>query len=144
MLFRSTKAWTVIQKSRVYQRMNVTGKKVFYGFKKTRHITRKTRDAVFAFPGRMLDSIKTGIVKPALIFIGVIVFFQLAIAAIFGGLGGNSAVGVAVIDTPEHFNNPNYTRPEEMGFQQRYEQAQTKFQSQIDGIIGGYAKTLNK
>ncbi len=141
---KSTKAWTVIQKSRVYQRMNVTGKKVFYGFKKTRHITRKTRDAVFGFPGRMLDSIKTGIVKPALIFIGVIVFFQLAIAAIFGGLGGNSAVGVAVIDTPEHFNNPNYTRPEEMGFQQRYEQAQTKFQSQIDGIIGGYAKTLNK
>lgn len=92
----------------------------------------------------MLDSIKAGILKPALIFIGVIVFFQLVIAAIFGGLGGNSAVGVAVVDTPEHFNNLNYTSPEEMGFQQRYEQAQTKFQSQIDGIIGGYAKTLNK
>ena len=141
---KSTKAWTVIHKSRVYQRMNVTRKKALYGFKKTRHITRKTRDTVFAFPGRMMDSIKTGILKPALIFIGVIVFFQLAIAAIFGGLGGNSAVGVAVIDTPEHFNNPNYTSLEEMGFQQRYEQAQTKFQSQIDGIIGGYAKTLNK
>lgn len=141
---KSTKAWTVIQKSRVYQGMEATGKKAFYSFKKTLHITRKTRNAVFAFPGRMVDSIKAGIVKPALIFIGVIVFFQLAIAAIFGGLGGNSAVGVAVIDTPEHFNNPNYTSPEEMGFQQRYEQAQTKFQSQIDGIISGYAKTLNK
>lgn len=124
--------------------MNVTRKKALYGIKKTSRITRKTRDAVFAFPGRMLDSIKAGILKPALIFIGVIVFFQLVIAAIFGGLGGNSAVGVAVVDTPEHFNNLNYTSPEEMGFQQRYEQAQTKFQSQIDGIIGGYAKTLNK
>lgn len=141
---KSTRTWTVIQKSRIYQGMNVTGKKVLYGVKKTRCITRKKRDAVFAFPGRMMDFIKAGIVKPALIFIGIIVFFQLAIAAIFGGLGGNSAVGVAVIDTPEYFNNPNYTNPEEMGFQQRYEQAQTKFQSQIDGIIGGYAKTLNK
>lgn len=141
---KSTKAWTVIHKSCVYQGVKIAGKKAFYGFKKTRHITRKTGDTVFAFPGRTMDFIKTGILKPALIFIGVVVFFQLAVAAIFGGLGGNSAVGVAVIDTPEHFNNPNYTNPEEMGFQQRYEQAQAKFQSQIDGIIGGYAKTLNK
>ncbi len=141
---KSTKAWTVIHKSRVYQGVKIAGKKALYGFKKTRYLTRKAGDAVFAFPGRTMDSIKTGILKPALIFIGVVVFFQLAVAAIFGGLGGNSAVGVAVIDTPEHFNNPNYTSPEEMGFQQRYEQAQANFQSQIDGIIGGYAKTLNK
>lgn len=141
---KSTKAWSVIHKSRVYQAMKVTGKKAAYGFKKTGHITRKTTDTFWGLSGRMIDSIKTWIVKPACSFVGLVVFFQLAIAAIFGGLGGSSAVGVVVIDTPEHFNNPNYTSPEEMGFQQRYEQAQTRFQAQIDGIIGGYAKTLNK
>lgn len=141
---KSTKAWSVIHKSRIYQTMKVTGKKAVYGFKKTGHITRKTTDTFWGVSGRMIDSIKTWMVKPACVFVGLVVFFQLAVAAIFGGLSGNSAVGVAVIDTPEHFNNPNYTSPEEMGFQQRYEQAQTKFQSQIDGIIGGYAKTLNK
>ncbi|MCC4906682.1 hypothetical protein LMG01_25120, partial [Salmonella enterica subsp. enterica serovar Typhimurium] len=66
------------------------------------------------------------------------------LAAAFGGMGGASVVTVTVFDTPEHFNNPDYITPEEMGFQQRYEQAQVRFQSQIDGIIHGYAKTLNK
>ena len=141
---KSTKAGMFIGKSHSYQKMKVAGKKVFHGVKKTSHITRKAANTMFALPGRMVDSIKTWMVKPAVLFIGFVVFFQLAIAAIFGGLGGNSAVSVTVLDSPQHFNHPNFTSPEEMGFQQRYEQAQAKFQAQIDGIIGGYAKTLNK
>lgn len=66
----------------------------------------------------MIDLINTWIVKLACIFWGLVVFFRFVFAAIFGGLGGSAAVGVAVVDMLENFNNPNYTSLEEMGFQQ--------------------------
>lgn len=143
-LLRSTKAGTAIARSPVYRGIKAAGKKTFHGFCQAKHIAYATTDVIFRSSGAAFDSVKQWLLKPAAIFIGLIVFLQLILAAVFGGMGGASVVTVTVFDTPEHFNNPNYTTPEEMGFQQRYEQAQVKFQSWIDGIINGYAKTLNK
>ena len=142
--WRSTKTGKAITQSRVYRGIKAAGRKTFHGFRQAGHIVRTTSDAFFRSSGAAFDSVKQWLIKPAAIFIGFIVFLQLILAAVFGGMGGASVVTVTVFDTPEHFNNPDYTIPEEMGFQQRYEQAQVRFQSQIDGIINGYAKTLNK
>ncbi len=143
-LLRSTKAGAAITQSPVYRGIKAAGKKTFHGFRQAKHIAHATTDVIFRSSGAAFDSVKQWLIKPVAIFIGLIVFLQLILAAVFGGMGGASVVTVTVFDTPEHFNNPDYTTPEEMGFQQRYEQAQIKFQSQIDGIINGYAKTLNK
>lgn len=143
-LLRSTKAGTAITKSPAYRGIKSAGRKTFHGFRQAKHIARTVTDTVFRSSGAVFDSAKQWLIKPVAIFIGLIVFLQLILAAVFGGMGGASVVTVTVFDTPEHFNNPDYTTPEEMGFQQRYEQAQVRFQSQIDGIINGYAKTLNK
>lgn len=143
-LLRSTKAGAAIAQSPVYRGIKVAGKKTFHGFRQAKHIAYATTDVIFRSSGAAFDSVKQWMLKPAAIFIGLIVFLQLILAAAFGGMGGASVVTVTVFDTPEHFNNPDYITPEEMGFQQRYEQAQVRFQSQIDGIIHGYAKTLNK
>lgn len=143
-LLRSTKVGTAITQSPVYRGIKAAGKKTFHGFRQAKHIAHATTDVIFHSSGAAFDSVKQWLLKPAAIFIGLIVFLQLILAVAFGGMGGASVVTVTVFDTPEHFNNPDYSTPEEMGFQQRYEQAQVKFQSQIDGIINGYAKTLNK
>lgn len=143
-LLRSTKVGTAITKSSAYRGIKAAGRKTFHGFRQAKHIAHTTTDAIFRSSGAAFDSVKKCLIKPAAIFIGLIVFLQLILAAVFGGMGGASVVTVTIFDTPEHFNNPDYTTPEEMGFQQRYEQAQVKFQAQIDGIINGYAKTLNK
>lgn len=111
-------------------------------------VVRRMADSVGAVPFRFLGTIddiaKQWVLRPAAILIGGVFFIQLTIVSIFGGMGGSLAAGVIVLDTKEHFNNPDFKTPEEMGFQQRYEQSQAEFQAQIDGITGGYAKTLNK
>ncbi len=140
----ATKAGAAITQNRIYRGMKVIGSKTVHGIRKAGHIVHKTTDAIFCSTGIMVDSVKHWMIKPAVMIIGLIVLLQISFAAVLGGMGGNSVVSVMVFDTPEHFNNPKYTTPEEMGFQQRYEQAQTRFQAQIDGIINGYAKTLNK
>jgi hypothetical protein len=93
---------------------------------------------------KVMDVAKKHIIRPLICIVGGYLILISLITAIFGGSGGSSAIVVAILDDPVHFTNPGYTSPEEMGFQQQYEASQTAFQNQIDSIINGYAKTLNK
>jgi len=130
--------------SRIYQLARTAGRKGIYGMSVASRTVGRGAAAPFRFFGAASDLTKQWILKPVAIMIGTVFFMQVAIAALFGGMGNSSAAAVIVLDTEEHFNNPNYKIPEEMGFQQRYEQSQAEFQAQIDGITDGYAKTLNK
>lgn len=130
--------------SRVYRSAGAAGTKGVRGMAAASRMARRAGAAPFRFFGAAADLTKQWVLKPAAVVIGVIFFLQAAIATLFGGMGGSSVAAVIILDTEEHFNNPAYGTPEEMGFQQRYEQSQAQFQAQIDGITGGYAKTLNK
>ncbi len=130
--------------SRAYELARAAGTKGIYGMTVASRTVRGSAAAPFRFFGAAADLTKRWVLKPAAIVIGFVFFLQAAIAALFGGMGGSSAAAVIMLDTEEHFNNPDYETPEEMGFQQRYEQSQAEFQARIDGITDGYAKTLNK
>lgn len=133
-----------VLQSRAYQLARVVGIKGIRGTVTASRMARRAVGVPFRFFGAAADLTKQWIWKPVAIVIGFIFFLQVAIAALFGGMGGSSAVAAIILDTEEHFNNPDYKALEEMGFQQKYEQSQAEFQAQIDGITDGYAKTLNK
>ncbi len=127
-------------RSPVYRGMKKAGRGVFRGVR----AGNKAAGAVFRFSGMAVDFVKNGILRPAAIFMGAVLLLQMVLAALSGGAGGGSSVAVAVLDTPVHFTNPAFAAPEEMGFQQQYEQSQARFQGQIDGIIHGMAETLDR
>ena len=118
--------------SRVYQLSRAVSKRGVRGMAAVGRMTRRAGGAPFRFFGAAADLTKQWVLKPAAIVIGVIFFLQAAIAALFGGMGGSSAVAAIILDTEEHFNNPDYKALEEMGFQQKYEQSQAEFQAQIE------------
>lgn len=144
----STAVGRAVTGSRAYQSARMAVYRIMGGTgrmgRMTGRMAHRAASAPFRLFSRAAEAAGQWVVRPAMLAIGLVFFLQLAVAAISGGLGGSSAVTVAVLDTPEHFDNPGYTHPEEMGFQQRYEQSQAEFQAQIDGIIDGYAQTLDK
>lgn len=133
-----------VLQSRVYQLARVAGIKGIHGTVAVSRMARRAIGVPFRFFRAAADLTKQWVWKPLAFVIGLILFLQVAIAALFGGMGGSSAAVAIILDTEEHFNNPDYGAQEEMGFQQKYEQSQAEFQAQIDGITDGYAKTLNK
>lgn len=144
----STAVGRAVMRSRAYQSARMAVYQIMGGARRMGRITGRMAhrglSAPFRLFSRAAEAAEQWVVRPAMLAVGLVFFLQLSIAAIFGGLGGSSSVTVAVLDTPEHFDNPGYTCPEEMGFQQRYEQSQAEFQAQIDGIVDGYAQTLDK
>lgn len=140
----STRIGGKLARSRVCQAAGMFGKRGIHTLGAVRRTAGRVGAVPFGFFGMMIDAAKQWVLRPAAMVIGGVFFIQLAIASIFGGMGGSLAAGVIMLDTEKHFNNPDFNTPEEMGFQQRYEQSQAEFQAQIDGITGGYAKTLNK
>lgn len=140
----STKAGNRIKNSPIYQISKEAGRKTFREISMINHTMYKVSVLPMRFLNAGVDFTKKWVFKPIGVGIGIILFIQLAIAAFMGGIAGSSAAAILVFDTEEHFNNPDYVNSEEMGFQQRYEQSQAEFQAQIDGIINGCAKTLNK
>ena len=130
--------------SRAFQAAGTLGKRGIRTAGAVGRMAGRVGAAPFHLFGMMTDAAKRWVLRPAAIVIGGVFFIQLAIASIFGGMGSSLAAGVIMLDTEKHFDNPDFKAPEEMGFQQRYEQSQAEFQAQIDGITSGYAKTLNK
>ncbi len=136
----ATKAGRAVVRNPVSRTVKGAGRTLVHSVRMGNRAAR----ALLRFSGSLADGVRQGIVRPAALVLGAVLVLQLVIAAASGGAGGSLAVTVAVFDTPEHFNNPGYTVPEEMGFQQQYEQSQARFQAQIEGIIHGLAKTLDR
>lgn len=140
----NTRLGRAVTRSYVYRIARTLGPKGAHGIALASRMAGRAGAVPFRFLGTAVDVTKQWVLKPAAVFIGLFLFVQLALAAVFGGMGGSSAAAVIMLDTKEHFNYPDFTTRSEMGLQQRYEQSQAEFQAQIDGITGGYAKTLNK
>lgn len=114
-----------VKNTKVYQKFS----KLNRGRKKLQHKLA----APFRFIGKLLDVVKKKILLPVSIGLGVYFLLMLIIAFMGVVTSGNSA-GILILDTNEHFKD----------FQSRYDSCDSAFISQVDGIINGFAQTLNK
>jgi hypothetical protein len=139
-----TRAGRVILQSRLSKGLQNASKGIFRTGMRTTYAVKEAAAVPFRLVGAAIDAGKKWILMPVMTAVGVLLLIEIILASLFGGASGGSGIVVTVLDEEIHFNHPGFTSPEEMGFQQRYDQSQAEFQSQIDSIIHGYAKTLNK
>lgn len=137
----AVKTGTMVKNTNFYKRgtayiEKIKGSKVYQKFSKLNRGRKKLQHklaAPFRFIGKLLDVVKKKILLPVAVFLGVYMLLMIIIAGI-GAVVSNNMVTILILDTPEHFKD----------FQSKYDSCDSAFISQVDGIINGYAQTLNK
>lgn len=84
------------------------------------------------------------VIAPVLISCGGILVMMVIVLMFSGGSAAPGSSAVLILDSPEHFTNPGYTDPDEMGFQEKYDSCQDAYNGKVSAIVNGKASTLNK
>lgn len=90
--------------------------------------------APFRAAGRGADAVKSVAVKFALAIGALLAVESVIVLLTSGSGGGGGAVVTTILDSDENFQD----------FQRRYDENETAFQNQIEGIVNGTSQTLNK
>lgn len=137
----AVKTGSMIKNTNFYKRgtvyiEKVKNTKVYQKFSKLNRGRKKLQHKLatpFRFIGKLIDIVKKKVLLPVAVFLGVYMLLMIIIAGI-GAVISNSMVTILILDAPEHFKD----------FQSKYDSCDSAFISQVDGIINGFAQTLNK
>lgn len=94
----------------------------------------KIMRAPFKLAGLVIDFVKKYIIGGLFAFFGINLLVMLILIAFSSITSSVNSTTILIMDTDEHYQ----------AFQTQYEQSQAAFQAQIDSIVNGIAKTLNK